>query len=110
MNINERHINSVINDSIVGFFDTESKKIDTLELFIALQTRLCDQLDGLYFLFVLPSVTISLQILEAKTYINSQKFQSGDACRHSVQSSDAVGQGGTLKNTKTAFPPEFLTD
>lgn len=96
MNITQKHIDSVINDSILGYFDTELKQVTRLSEFISLRDSCRQQLDGLRLLFSPLSQKIADQILKAKAYITSQKFHSGDACLHPVQSPDVVGQGGTI--------------
>jgi len=37
---------------------------------------------------------VFVRILKNSNFKQIDLFQSGDACRHSAQSSDAVGQGG----------------
>lgn len=118
MQITQKDIEESIN-AIPAFFARRIKTGLTKPEFTRLQTQSADQLDGIAFLF-LGHRGMTMFITNAKLEVLSQTFRqphtvdiqhsiecldehclgecitnSGDACRHSDQSPDAVGQSGT---------------
>lgn len=93
MNISDEVINKAVS-GIVSFYNA-AQQSETEHYRAVLQNRYTDQLLGIKLLVRHDPEKLAFVESAIKSVVNNTPFQSGDACRHPVQSPDVVGQGGT---------------